>query len=526
MSLFSVLLSTNLFLGCGKKPPKVDPDKPNPRTSFLVGVDTLKSPDKKTGKYDYDTALKHFKRATTLDPNYVEAYQNAGWVAEQVGDLEEAAQQYQSAFKVSSNKEDLLAFTDVLRSNGNSAEAIEHLRVFTEKDPVAFYSKESQDKDIIYALIAASTEAEQYEEAKKHIEQILLYNFEDRQAYQLLSRNYHAQKDFNMSLLCAEKANEIVKNAQLEDIKKAGKENEEQPKGDAGILNNMGVTYLEIENEPAAIDAFLSALDADPAHLEANLNLGFVSLASGNYTLAKEKFESALKKHPQNVELKVGLAVALRGLGREGEAEKIYKKLLKEKPSEQIVYFNAATLYEKYFKKYKEAQRILQDYRTQNPDDLAVEERIARVEESERIAIERKKEEERKRKEEAERKKRQKEEFNKLKKEYDAAMKDYNLLKECADVAAQLEEEVLFSLEQVKELIDAKDYETAADAMPFVQDAQATMNEFKAVCGIGGGEEVEQIKEEDLIEETPEENPEEKSEETPEEAPQEEQPDE
>merc|ERR1711907_554484 len=102
MSLLSILLSTTLFIGCGKKKIEVDPDKPNPRTSFVLGVDVLKNPDKKTGAYDYETALEHFKTATTLDPNYIEAYRNAGWVAEQMGQLDEAAQQYEAAFKVSS----------------------------------------------------------------------------------------------------------------------------------------------------------------------------------------------------------------------------------------------------------------------------------------------------------------------------------------------------------------------------------------------------------------------------------------
>ena len=472
ISLFSFLVSTSLFMGCPKKQEiEVPTDGPNPRYEFVVGVKLLEEPDKKTGMYDYETALNHFVTATQLDPNFVQAYRNAGWVAEQMGNLSSAAGHYQKAYDIKGTKENLFAFTDILRANGNSAEAVEHLK--------KFYEANKKEKDVLYALVESNTEAGMYEEANKNVEQILLYAPKDVRAYQLLSRNFHAQKNYKMSLLCAEKANEIAD-------------------GDPGILNNMGVTYLEMGNEPAAIDSFLSALEKDPSHLEANLNIGFVSLASGNYGLAKEKFETALEKHTDNIELKVGLAVAFRGLGEEKEAEKIYKKLLKEKPNAQIIYFNAATLYEKYFKKYNDAKNILQDYRTRNPSDLAVEERIRRVEESERIAEERKREEERKKKEEAERKKRQKEEFAQLKKEYETADADYKKLQSCPSAEEAIMETSAY-LEQVKEIIDSNDVETAADAMPFVREAQAKLNASKEQCGISSGEVVEEIKEEDKI---------------------------
>ena len=476
-SLFSFMLSTTFLMGCPKKNVPDPTDGPNPRYEFVTGVRLLETPDKKTGFYDYETALNHFVTATQLDPNFVQAYKNAGWVSEQMGDLSGATGYYQQAYNVNGSKDNLFAFTDLLRANGNSAEAVEHLQ--------KYFDANKKEKEVQYALVETKTEAGLYDEANKDVEQILLYAPKDVRAYQLLSRNYHAQKNYKMSLLCAEKANEIAD-------------------GDPGILNNMGVTYLEMENEPAAIDSFLSALEKDPEHLEANLNLGFVSLASGNYGLAKEKFEAALKKNPENIDVKVGLAVAFRGLGEEKEAEKIYKKLLKEKPNAQIIYFNAATLYEKYFKKYKDAKNILQDYRTRNPNDLSVEERIARVEKSEAEALERKRLEEQRKREEAERKKRQKEEFAVLKQEYEAADKDYQALTSCAEAEEKLMEIQMY-LEQVKELIDTNDFETAGDAMPFVREAQAGLNELKEPCGIGGGEQVEEIREEDMIDETPQE---------------------
>ena len=110
----------------------------------------------------------------------------------------------------------------------------------------------------------------------------------------------------------------------------------------------------------------------------------------------------------------------------------------------------------------------------------------------------------------------QKEEFALLKKEYEAADKDYQALTSCADAEEKLMEIQMY-LEQVKELIDTNDFETAGDAMPFVREAQAGLNELKEPCGVGGGEQVEEIREEDMIEEPPQE-------EAPQEAPSEEAP--
>ena len=92
-----------------------------------------------------------------------------------------------------------------------------------------------------------------------------------------------------------------------------------------------------------------------------------------------------------------------------------------------------------------------------------------------------------------------------LKKEYEVADKDYQALISCAEAEEQLMEIQMY-LEQVKELIDTNDFETAGDATPFVREAQAGLNELKEPCGIGGAEDVEVIREEDLLEGAPDED--------------------
>ena len=74
-----------------------------------------------------------------------------------------------------------------------------------------------------------------------------------------------------MSLLCAEKANEFAK-------------------GDASISNNMGVTYLVMKEEVAAIAEFQSALEKDPGHIQANLIDGLVIFGFRKLWIGKTEF--------------------------------------------------------------------------------------------------------------------------------------------------------------------------------------------------------------------------------------------
>ena len=168
------------------------------------------------------------------------------------------------------------------------------------------------------------------------------------------------------------------------------------------------------------------------------------------------------------------------------DAKKIYKQLLERAADNQIVSFNAATFYEKYMKDYPTAKKILDDYRSLKPEDEQVGTRLARIQETQKIEEERKQAALKKKKEAAERKKRQQEKFKALKTAVTSARDLYKQMSSC-EAAAEPLMEVNVYIEQVEELIKENDFESAADAMPFIEEAQATMESLKEVCGMGGG---------------------------------------
>ncbi|MBM76632.1 MAG: hypothetical protein CMK59_14595 [Proteobacteria bacterium] len=464
MTVFPLAMMVALLTGCPKKDAAPDPTDPiaQSRYNFVQGVKVLQSPDRKTGEVNYQQAYDLFDQAAQVG-SFPRAYYNAAWTAEQLGQNEKAEGHYRKAFEGDSGNTDYLyALTDLLIDNGKSAEAVPILQQKLE-------SGTGNDIEFRYALIHAMTIAEQYDDAVKQIQQILLTDPQNVEAYRLLSRNYFSQGKYSMSLLCAEKAYAFAE-------------------GDPAISNNKGVTYLVMGDDVKAFKEFQAALEKEPNHLQANLNLGFTALNSGNYQLAQQSFDKALITDPSNLDGKLGLAVALRGLKDYKAAEKLYDELLKSDNKSKMVYFNAATLQEKYVEDYNSALKILEEYKALNPSDLDAQSRIERVQESKRIVEERKAEEERKRKEAEERAKRQREQFDNMKTAVKTLASDIQALESC-EAAMEVTMEAAMYLEQGQMVIEMDDIDMAADVEPFINDAQNMIDAVKPECGMGGAEE-------------------------------------
>lgn len=469
----SFLLGASFLLGCPKKGP-VEPEGLNPQVEFVQGVKKLQTPDRKTGEIDYATAFAFFQSAVNLKPDFANAAYNAGWTAEQMGKTADSVTYYQKAYNSNPSKQFLEALSDAMVANGQAEESITLYQSYVESNPT--------DGEARYDLIKALTAAGKTEEALVQASEILTLNSEDINVYRLLSRAFYQSSQYDMSLLCAEKANEML----MDVAKKTG----QQVQKDPGILNNMGVTYLTMKDEPQAIDAFQQAITIDTNHIEANLNLGFIALNSGNYSYALERFDAVLVKNEKNFNAKIGRAIALRGIQDFGEAKKLYSQLLDSADkNSRIVYFNAATLEAKYNKDYKAAQKLLEAYQAKNPSDTDVAVRLSDLTTLQEEEAKRAAEETARKKAEEERQKRQQEKMNELKTAVSNLKKDSEALGSCADaVEAGAIEMAMMVLEQGNMVIEANEIEMAADVIPFILDTQESLNTLKEICNGGGGE--------------------------------------
>lgn len=466
----SFLLGTTFLLGCPKQSVPGEGDNVNPQAQFVQGVKALQKLDRKTGEVDYATAFAYFQSAVNLKPDFANASYNAGWSAEQMGKTADSIKFYQKAYDITPSQEFLEALADAMTNNGQSDESIALYQTYVEQNPT--------DVDARYALIKALTESQKMDEALLQASELLTSDSENITVYRLLSRAFYKADQYDMSLLCAEKANEMLKDV----AKKTGKQVQE----DSGILNNMGVTYLTMKDETKAIDAFQRAISVDANHVEANLNLGFIALNSGNYIYALERFDASLVSAPNNFDAKIGKAIALRGTQDFVKAKQLYDQLLASDKNSRIVYFNAATLEAKYNKDYKTAQKLLETYQEKNPSDTEVAERLAELSTLQEEEAKKKAEEIARKKAEEERQIRQQEKMNELKTAVSTLQTDADALSSCTDaVESGAVEMAMMVLEQGNMVIEANEIEMAADVIPFILDTQESLNDLKDVCAGG-----------------------------------------
>jgi tetratricopeptide (TPR) repeat protein len=119
---------------------------------------------------------------------------------------------------------------------------------------------------------------------------------------------------------------------------------------------------LEASSPREARDAYNRALDMDPSHAGARLNLGRLMHESGHPLAAVNHYRLVLAGHPDDAIAAFNLGVALDDLGRAREAIAAYEQALKADPAAADAHFNLAGLYEKEGRT-AEAIRHLKAYR-------------------------------------------------------------------------------------------------------------------------------------------------------------------
>jgi tetratricopeptide (TPR) repeat protein len=430
----------------------------SPQENFQSGVTYLMNPDKKTGLVDYNTAYQRFLAAANLGAG-PKAHYNAGWTAEQLGQLGDAEMHYRKAWEADPAYDTaMLSLARVLEQQGKNGEALGIHKVNVEKNPTNW--------DLRSDYVSSLVKGQRYEEALAEAQEILRHKKDDPAVYRNLSAMFYAQKNYGMSQLTAEKALSINEN-------------------DPGIYNNMGVTYLIQGDEPAAIEKFQAAIKLQPQHFESNMNLGWVALNSGDYTLAKTCFEAATTAMPSNLDAKLGLAIAQRGMKDYAAAEDLYNQIIAANPKYEAAYLNAAALHARYTKEFEKAQKILDSYIGVMGGVVPpiVAEQKAEVDRLQAEEAERKRLEAEQKKAEEERQRRNEELLTNMANTISGAKTKLSSNSSCIDPA--FAEEVGMVLEQAQQVVDAKEADMAPDMQQMLDAYMPALEEMVAGCGGG-----------------------------------------
>ena len=119
---------------------------------------------------------------------------------------------------------------------------------------------------------------------------------------------------------------------------------------------------LESENVEAAIEAYERAVAADPAFLDALINLGSLLHEAKRFGDAERVYREGLKANAGDCVLLYNLGVLLEDMGRKREAMDAYKAALRANPALADCHYNLALLCEE-LERPKEAIRHMSQYR-------------------------------------------------------------------------------------------------------------------------------------------------------------------
>ncbi len=119
---------------------------------------------------------------------------------------------------------------------------------------------------------------------------------------------------------------------------------------------------LEVTSPEEARDAYRRALELDPHHAEAHINLGRLLHEAGRLEDALGHYRLALQANPDDSTAAFDLAIALEDVGRINDAIDAYQQAIHSDPKLADAYFNLARLYQlsgkraaalRYLSKYK-----------------------------------------------------------------------------------------------------------------------------------------------------------------------------
>ena len=119
---------------------------------------------------------------------------------------------------------------------------------------------------------------------------------------------------------------------------------------------------LEKEDTEAALAAYEQAIAADPALLDAHINLGRLLHEAGRFAKAEQVYRDAVRTCGSDPVLLYNLGVLLDDMERKAEAMEAYEAALRADPDLADCHYNLALLYER-LERPKDAIRHMARYR-------------------------------------------------------------------------------------------------------------------------------------------------------------------
>jgi tetratricopeptide (TPR) repeat protein len=269
------------------------------------------------------------------------AYFNAGAVWEECGDPQKAEGIYQRltsevpAYDMAYNNLGVIYW-----NRRQETKALDYFKKAVDVNP-----RTNAPRNNLAAALRNkySTDPQQadFTKAEGEIQRVLAVDTNNRIAYENLARLYYDRgrmKDKSYLVL----ANLVVTQG-IRVVEDAGKKS-------ADLYNLAGLLRMQENNQIEALKAFKKAVEAEPSHADANMNMALIAVRFRDYATAETSFKTAMKdkRMAKNIEAYLGLGVAQRGLRKFSEAEESFKKAQGMDKGDPRAIYNLAILYHEH----------------------------------------------------------------------------------------------------------------------------------------------------------------------------------
>ncbi|MSP59379.1 MAG: tetratricopeptide repeat protein [Myxococcales bacterium] len=272
------------------------------------------------------------------DRKVAEGWFNAGVLYEQCN-TSEAEDAYKNALDLNGNfAPAMVNLGELFYKQGKVAEATTQFERANKADPKNVQAYNDSALVLFEKAKQNGNDPATMKEAIGKLRRALAVNSDSIAAYSLLAMVYFTTAESDRSKLDLA---ELV-------CKQAKEVNAEFPQ----IYNTLGLIKLKKKNVTGALGEFRKAAELDPKYVEAQLNIGAITLSARDYKNAETAFKAALDAKPAKPEHKfdatMGMGVALRGQRRVDEAEKWYVKAKELDPKNCAVAYNQGVLAQDY----------------------------------------------------------------------------------------------------------------------------------------------------------------------------------
>jgi tetratricopeptide (TPR) repeat protein len=229
---------------------------------------------------DLDAAIKSYKEALKIKPDYAEAYINIGNVLKDKGDLDAAIESYKRAIVIKS---------DYAEAHYNMGVAL----------------KEKGETDA----------------AIESYEQAIMIKPDYAEAYYNMSNALKSKGDLDAAIESYKRAI-VIKSDYAE------------------AYYNMGLSLQDKGDLDAAIESYKLAIQIKPDYAEAHINMGLALQHKGNLDESIESYKQAIKIKPDYADAHSNMGLVLQDKGDLDAVLESYEKALKIKPDSADAYYN------------------------------------------------------------------------------------------------------------------------------------------------------------------------------------------